>query len=746
MKLSTQLTLTLALGAELVYGTFLARELVPSAGGEPSSGRAFYALAVILLPYAVFCLRLAAQRHGWVRLAQSPLLFVGEPLALLAYQTDLVRFVSAIVVLAQGHLFLAGWRNRGASLASLATAPLFVLLAMALGPRMGWVVLFAISVLIAVLGLLLLETRAGGLWLTRRASPKLAAAWSLERGEGRATPDHGRAGWRLTAYGALASLAILGAAPLFLLPGLLLPEPRLVAHGRDELSIEARLESIQREETQAPATRRERTERSFDGSFPGRFDFTGGVGDIELAEVLELRWNADAERPRQVYLRGMVLDRIDEHGVSSSRRERPALLDRPAGSAWLELGTGATAGTRSEHAFSISQTALAIGADNESVLVAPRPLSRVRLPSVRHDPDHMTLAPAVEGKRIEYDLQVAEIDSTNAHTAVDRETLGSSGSRWLQLPPGRERLDVLRDLARQITSSSKNDRERVQAVLDYFHTRFQYSLRATDFPGLVGVIDFLQRKSGHCTYYASSACLLLRSLGIPTRLATGFLASEWSAERNSWVVTTKNGHAWIEVLFEQVGWVRFDPTPAASRARVLGLASPGEDALARSAGAAWTELGRWFASGERYHLEAFARRAGELLGALIRKLDPRMAVALILTGGLIVALRRRARRSSPGPPTSTAQTVPGSAEHDLYARLLDLLARRGHTRRAWETPREFARATSERGGAELAPLIGWTERLYRARFGRQPWSNAELDGLRDFLRALEPASPPELES
>jgi hypothetical protein len=61
-------------------------------------------------------------------------------------------------------------------------------------------------------------------------------------------------------------------------------------------------------------------------------------------------------------------------------------------------------------------------------------------------------------------------------------------------------------------------------------------------------------------YYASAETLMLRSIGIPARLAVGFAEGEFDELNNQYVITYKDSHAWPEVYFPGIGWVEFEPT------------------------------------------------------------------------------------------------------------------------------------------------------------------------------------------
>jgi transglutaminase-like putative cysteine protease len=150
--------------------------------------------------------------------------------------------------------------------------------------------------------------------------------------------------------------------------------------------------------------------------------------------------------------------------------------------------------------------------------------------------------------------------------------------RYLQLP------DTItprtRDLARQITDGLDNPYDKVQAITDYLRDTIEY-IPSIDTPPLeqdrVDWFLFDYRK-GYCTYYASAEIVMLRSIGIPARLAAGYAQGERqvgedaagpvqqpgsrdeTAGSDVFVVRQRDAHAWVEVYFPQYGWIEFEPT------------------------------------------------------------------------------------------------------------------------------------------------------------------------------------------
>jgi protein-glutamine gamma-glutamyltransferase len=76
------------------------------------------------------------------------------------------------------------------------------------------------------------------------------------------------------------------------------------------------------------------------------------------------------------------------------------------------------------------------------------------------------------------------------------------------------------------------------------------------------LVFFVTRsKQGYCQHFAGAMALMLRYLGIPSRVAAGFTSGTYDRERHVWNVTDRNAHTWVEVWFRGFGWLPFDPTP-----------------------------------------------------------------------------------------------------------------------------------------------------------------------------------------
>ncbi len=123
---------------------------------------------------------------------------------------------------------------------------------------------------------------------------------------------------------------------------------------------------------------------------------------------------------------------------------------------------------------------------------------------------------------------------------------------------------TIRNLARQVTQNANGNHYLEAAALQsWFRDTggFVYDTENEGGSGMQAIDDFLfDSKTGYCEQFAGAMALMARTLGIPARVALGFLPGTF--EEDKYVVRMHDMHAWPELYFEGVGWVPFEPTPA----------------------------------------------------------------------------------------------------------------------------------------------------------------------------------------
>ncbi|HEX5840110.1 MAG TPA: transglutaminase-like domain-containing protein, partial [Anaerolineales bacterium] len=130
--------------------------------------------------------------------------------------------------------------------------------------------------------------------------------------------------------------------------------------------------------------------------------------------------------------------------------------------------------------------------------------------------------------------------------------------KYLQVPENFS--PRIQELAREITQNAATPYDKAIAITSYLRENIVYAETIAEAPRNRDVLEWIifDYKQAYCVYYASAEVLMLRSLGVPARMAVGFAQGE--RDGDSYVVRRFNAHAWPEVYFPEIGWVEFEPT------------------------------------------------------------------------------------------------------------------------------------------------------------------------------------------
>ncbi len=136
--------------------------------------------------------------------------------------------------------------------------------------------------------------------------------------------------------------------------------------------------------------------------------------------------------------------------------------------------------------------------------------------------------------------------------------------RYLQLPPNLPQR--VRDLASRVTDGMETPYGKAKALEDYLRNNYPYNLRVDPPPfNADGVDHFLfTLGEGYSEYFASTMAVMLRTVGVPARLAVGYTTGDRIEHKPLFAVTDSHSHAWLEVYFPEYGWIPFEPTPGKS--------------------------------------------------------------------------------------------------------------------------------------------------------------------------------------
>jgi hypothetical protein len=324
------------------------------------------------------------------------------------------------------------------------------------------------------------------------------------------------------------------------------------------------------------------------------------------------------------------------------------------------------------------------------------------------------------------------------------------------LPPGIPA--QIRDIAERVTANATSPYEQVMAIQQYLRG-FVYDLKVRSPQGVNDLLYFLTKSHrGFCEQFAGAMAVMLRSLGIPTRVAVGFTPGTYRA--GAYQVSTQNAHAWVEVEFPQYGWLAFEPTPGRSNPVAALYNTPPGPPLGGAQGCLrFGPRGECITSGTGAisRGERTARKGGSVgdkvhnpdlsapqfqsglrapkpvpLADRLRSAGLRLALlllVLLIAGTPIVkAIRRRILVALARDPTARVVAA--------YWLLDDLTADVGMGRMAFETPDEYRRrvgGTAQKSADELSRL---TDLAMRAAYDRSGVTEREAAGAPAFARRV----------
>lgn len=106
--------------------------------------------------------------------------------------------------------------------------------------------------------------------------------------------------------------------------------------------------------------------------------------------------------------------------------------------------------------------------------------------------------------------------------------------------------------------------DQAKAIESWLRANILYNETIPRPPSNQDPVDWVlfDHREGYCNYYASAMIVMLRTLGVPARLAAGFAQGNWDPAQGGFVVTERDAHTWVEAYFPGYGWIEFEPTAA----------------------------------------------------------------------------------------------------------------------------------------------------------------------------------------
>jgi protein-glutamine gamma-glutamyltransferase len=147
----------------------------------------------------------------------------------------------------------------------------------------------------------------------------------------------------------------------------------------------------------------------------------------------------------------------------------------------------------------------------------------------------------------------------------------------------RSRYGDMYRLALDWTAGARTNYDRVKAIEAQLQENYIYAERVPTRPIPLNGFLFDDRR-GYCQQFSGTMALMLRMLGVPSRVAAGFSPGSYNRDTGEYRVRDLDAHSWVEVYFTGIGWVPFDPTPTASPAESQSAGVAATSAAAADAG------------------------------------------------------------------------------------------------------------------------------------------------------------------
>ncbi len=501
---------------------------------------------------------------------------------------------------------------------------------------------------------------------------------------------------------------------------------------------------------------------------------TGFTDNVELGEIGVIKQSSevvmrirvqgdDAARAQEIHWRGMILTNFD--GKRWFTPPVDSIVVTPDGSGAYQLGV---APLPADSFYLLRYTVLMEPVATDAIFVAARPTTiwgrfgadsggdRARSYLIFNRTGTL-LNPFHNSAAVHYDA-VSQIPTVPPQKLRDATAVypPDISSTYLQLP----RLDPrIKQLAERITAHAPTPYDKASNIALYLRTRFGYTLDLSDMNHRDPLAYFLfVKRAGNCEYFASAMVVMLRTLGIPARYATGFLAGEYNDLAHDYIVRGSDAHSWVEAYFPGYGWITFDPTPPGDEKHTGAFARLGMywDWFQFS----WNE---WIINYDFAHQLSLARnihessrawsdRASQYYQAKRRETIDRLKLwqerlsnspyslpgALVFLILMLIYFRGRAMGGFVAIRWSLRAHREGQLPPDLaafeYRQMLRLLERRGWRKSAAQTPLEFA--ASIRVPEFAGPVAEITEMYQSARFGSHPADARRVISLLTVLKQL----------
>jgi transglutaminase-like putative cysteine protease len=482
----------------------------------------------------------------------------------------------------------------------------------------------------------------------------------------------------------------------------------------------------------------------------------GRIGQIQQSKtvVMHLSIDGDSFGAFSPKLRGVALNNFDGHTWSntfSNARNRQPLLRGADGRFNLGSRSDPFAGvpSRSIH-YRVTMEPFV---SQVFFLLATPQYLQGNYRAVSEDPDGSVF-------NLDNDHPVTRYEADSRIPASVAPLQSANGLLPVQVSSAYLRVQDLdpriRPLTESIIANAKTPYDRATAIEAYLQTHYGYTLQLSSAKPADPIADFLfVRRRGHCEYFSSAMAIMLRTIGIPSRVVNGFAGGEFNDITSQYVIRASDAHSWVEAYIPGQGWLTFDPTPAGSapnhsdwnrimlymdamssfwrewivnydlahQLRLTQDATHGSRAVVGQAQS-------WGRS-EYQKMLAWARRVQDRVGASSVKWGSRAvgAIAVVL---LIISLPRLLLVLQKLRLAHKPRQAPQLAASIWYERMLRQTGKLGWKKSPAQTPEEFASGITDQKMQHR--VADFTEHYERARFGNSPEAASRLPELYEEIK------------
>jgi transglutaminase-like putative cysteine protease len=501
----------------------------------------------------------------------------------------------------------------------------------------------------------------------------------------------------------------------------------------------------------------------------GLSSVTGFSDSVSLGEIGSLLQNdqivmraqidkTDGKNLGTLHWRGIALDTFDNKRWSKSKKDFREPFVKVEGNLFLDRDV-------STNAAPTIQTIYLEPIDTPVLFSLSRPVAiESNLPELFKDSEGaVSFYRRGDYERLSYKISSDRSLPDANRLKSDNKNYLSETKRYLQLP---EQFDErIAALTAQIIEKQTNRFDKAKAVENYLQTQFGYTseMKAT---GEEPLADFLFNiREGHCEYFATAMAIMLRTQGIATRIVNGFQQGEYNETAEVFVVRQKDAHSWVEVYFPgEDDWVPFDPTPSSGRF---------DDSIATSG--MLGKFNSYLVALETFWIQYFVSYDNQEQRSLMKSVKNSFAEYQTKTSGWLNEMQYRLSdwwreaRGDKGLQASARAVAFGigyllaaifgiilifwlyrkirrldvwqriyawlksrneTTIVEFYERMQKVLASKGFTRAAHQTPLEFAFALN------MPEAVRITEKYNRVRFGEKNLSSDESEEIENWLNDL----------